>query len=160
MISSCPQLPGVAVKLSCVTWRPARRHFVGQHVFHETMCQVNGRFGSVATRKYEQRLRAEVADETRRRILEAVHEQLRGAPSQPVSVDRVARMAGLARSAIYLVFGSRAGLFDALGADLLQRGGFERMVRAAAHQDAREGLRGGIRGCALMFAAHRDVLRA
>ena len=114
----------------------------------------------MTTRKYEQRVRAEVAEATRRRILDAVHEQLRGAPSQPVSVDRVARMAGVARSTIYLVFGSRAGLFDALGADLLQRGGFERMVRAAAHQDAREGLRGGIRGCALMFAAHRDVLRA
>jgi hypothetical protein len=31
---------------------------------------------------------------------------------------------------------------------------------AASHPDAREALRGGIRGVARMYAAHRDVLRA
>jgi hypothetical protein len=40
----------------------------------------------MATRKYEQRLRADAAA-TRRRILDAVYEQLRRAPSEPVSVD-------------------------------------------------------------------------
>jgi AcrR family transcriptional regulator len=114
----------------------------------------------VTPRRYEQRLRAEAADETRCRILDAVYERLREAPSQPVSIDLVARMAGVARSTIYLIFGSRAGLFDALGADLLQRGGFDRMVQAVAHPDAREHLRGGIRGGVQMFAAHRDVTRA
>ena len=34
------------------------------------------------------------------------------------------------------------------------------MVRAVLHPDAREGLRGAIRGNVLMYAAHRDVLRA
>jgi AcrR family transcriptional regulator len=114
----------------------------------------------VTTRKYEQRLRAEAAEHNRCRILCAAYGRLREAPSEPLSVDRVARMAGVARSTIYLVFGSRAGLFCALGADLLHRGGFERMLRAAAHPDAREGMRGGIRGGVAMFAAHRDVLRA
>jgi AcrR family transcriptional regulator len=114
----------------------------------------------VATRRYEQRLRAEAAQETRRRILDAVYERLRAAPSEPVSVDRVARMASVSRSTVYLVFGSRAGLFDALGADLLHRGGFESVLRTAAHSDAREGLRGGIRSVVVMYAAHRDVLRA
>jgi hypothetical protein len=51
-------------------------------------------------------------------------------------------------------------LFDALGMDLLKRGGFTDMVRAVLHPDAREGLRAGIRGNVLMYAAHRDVLRA
>jgi AcrR family transcriptional regulator len=68
-------------------------------------------------------------------------------------------MARVARPTVYLAFGSRAGLFDAVGADLLQRGGFERMLQAAAHRHAREGLRGGIRGVVEMYAAHRDVLR-
>lgn len=113
----------------------------------------------MATRKYEQRLRAKAAEETRGRILDAVYQRLREAPSEPVSVDRVARMAGVSRSTVYLIFGSRAGLFDALGADLLQRGGFERIMRAVAHPDAREGLRGAIRGAVLMYAANRDVLR-
>lgn len=113
----------------------------------------------MAARKYEQQLRAETAVQTRRRILEAVYERLREAPSEPVSIDRVARMARVARSTVYLVFGSRAGLFDAIGADLLERGGFDRLLRAAEHPDAREGLRGAILAGGQLDASHRDVLR-
>jgi AcrR family transcriptional regulator len=114
---------------------------------------------SVATRTYEQRLRAEAAVETRRRILDAVYERLRAAPSEPVSIDRVARIAGVARSTIYLIFESRSGLFDALGADLLERSGFERLLRAAGNPDASAAVRDGIRGVVLMYATHREVLR-
>ncbi len=56
--------------------------------------------------------------------------RLREAPSQPLSVDRVARLAGVARSTVYLAFGSRAGLFDALRSDLLERSGLERLIEA------------------------------
>jgi AcrR family transcriptional regulator len=112
------------------------------------------------TRKYEQRLRAKSAEATRRRVLDAVRERLSEAPSQPVSVDLVARMAGVSRSTVYVIFGSRAGLFDAFAADLFQRAGFERVVEAVAHPDAREHLRGGIRGGVQTFAAYRDVMRA
>lgn len=114
----------------------------------------------MTTRKYEQRLRAESAEETRRRILDAVCQRLCSAPAEPVSIDEIARMARVSRSTVYLVFGSRAGLFCALGADLLERGGFASMLAASSHPDAREALRGGIRGVAGMYAAHRDVLRA
>jgi AcrR family transcriptional regulator len=113
----------------------------------------------MTTRRYEQRLRAEAAEQTRRRILDAVYQRLGAAPSEPVSLDQVARAAGVARSTIYLIFGSRAGLFDALAADLLERGGFDRVVRAVAHPDAREHLRDGIRGGMQVFAVHRDVYR-
>jgi AcrR family transcriptional regulator len=113
----------------------------------------------MATRKYEQRLRADAAAETRRRILDAVYLWLREMPAEPASIDRIARMARVARPTVYQVFGSRAGLFEAVGADLLERGGFGRMLQAAAHPDAREALRGGIGGVAEMYAAHRDVLR-
>jgi AcrR family transcriptional regulator len=113
----------------------------------------------MTTRRYQQRLRAEAAEQTRRRILDAVYQRLRAAPSEPVSLDQVARAAGVARSTIYLIFGSRAGLFDALAADLLERGGFDRVVRAVAHPDAREHLRDGIRGSMQVFAVHRDVYR-
>jgi AcrR family transcriptional regulator len=114
----------------------------------------------VPTRKYEQRLRATAAQDTRRRILEAAYERLREAPAQPVSVDRIARMAGVARSTVYLVFGSRAGLFDALAADLMERSGVDRLLEAVRHPDAREHLRGGLREGARVFAANRDVMRA
>jgi AcrR family transcriptional regulator len=113
----------------------------------------------MATRKYEQRLRAEAAEETRRRILDAVYERLRAAPTQPVSVEQVARAARVARSTVYLIFGSRAGLFDAVAADLLERGGFDRVVTAVAHPDAREHLRRGIRAGVEVFAVSRDVYR-
>ena len=87
----------------------------------------------------------ETAGETRRRILDAVYERLREAPSQPVSVDRIARMAGVARSTVYLVFGSRAGLFDALGDDLLRRDAYWRLLDAVAHPDARAELAEAVR---------------
>jgi AcrR family transcriptional regulator len=141
-------------------------HFllVGQYVFHQTVClwdyEVSSRIARMPTRRYEQRLRAEAAEETRRRILDAVEQRLRETPSQPVSVDRVARDARVARSTVYLVFGSRAGLFDAFAANLFEHGGFDRVVEAVRHPDAREHLRGGIRGGVETFAAHREVLRA
>ena len=115
---------------------------------------------TVPTRRYEQRLRAQTAQETRRRVLDAVYEQLREAPAQPVSVERIARTAGVARSTVYVVFGSRAGLFDAFAADLLERGGFRRVIDAVADPDPRATLRDGITGGVHTFAAHRDVFRA
>ena len=114
----------------------------------------------MATRRYEQRLRAQTAEETRRRVLDAVYEQLHEAPAQPVSVDRIARSAGVARSTVYVIFGSRAGLFDAFAADLFERGGFHRVLDAIADPDPRVHLRGGITGGVHTFAAHRDVFRA
>jgi AcrR family transcriptional regulator len=113
----------------------------------------------VSKRRYEQRLRAEAADETRRRILDALYDRLREAPSDPVSVDEVARRARVARSTVYLVFGSRTGLFDALVERLLQGAGYDRIAEAVGHADARETLRGGLEGGVHMYAAHPDVFR-
>ena len=114
----------------------------------------------MATRKYEQRLRAEAAEETRRRILDAVYERLTTDPSHPVSVDRVARDAKVARSTVYLIFGSRAGLFDALCEDLFERAGYARLLQAKEFPDARDHMRHGLRTGIEMFAAFRDVARA
>jgi AcrR family transcriptional regulator len=115
---------------------------------------------TVATRRYEQRLRAQTAHEPRRRVLDAVYDQLREAPAQPVSVDGIARTAEVARSTVYVIFGSRAGLFDAFAADLLERGGFRRVIDAVADPDPRVTLRDGITGGVHTFAAHREVTRA
>ena len=97
----------------------------------------------MSPRRYDQRLRAEAAEETRRRILDALYERLKAEPSRPVSVDEIAQIARVARSTIYLIFGSRAGLFDALAAELFRSGEFALVEAAAANPDARESLRDG-----------------
>jgi AcrR family transcriptional regulator len=115
---------------------------------------------TVATRRYEQRERAEAARRTRRRILDAVRDLLLVAPGEPITVDQVARTAGVARSTVYVAFGSRAGLIDAFAQDLLEHGGFERIRAGIRHPDARDSVRQGIRGGIEAYAEHRDVMRA
>jgi AcrR family transcriptional regulator len=114
----------------------------------------------MGTRKYDQRDRADAAQETRRRILDAVYKRLRAAPTEPVSIERVAAIAGVSRSTVYLVFGTRAGLFDALGTDIRKSGGFDRPVDLEHVRDVRETLLESIRASVPIFAKHRDVLRA
>lgn len=108
------------------------------------------------TRRYEQRLRATSAEQTRRRILDAMYEQL----PMIASVDAIARQAGVARSTVYLIFGSRAGLFDALTRDVIDRGGFDDLVRAVQSPDPREHLRGAIAANTRIYGRERDALCA
>jgi AcrR family transcriptional regulator len=110
-------------------------------------------------RRYEQRLRAEAADETRRRILDAVAQRLRDAPTEPLGLDQVAQLARVARSTIYLIFGSRAGLLDAFTEDLADRTGLARLTEAVANPDARRHLREGIAAGFKMYAEDLVVYR-
>jgi len=113
----------------------------------------------MTSRRYEQRLRAETAEETRRRILDAVYERLRAAPTERLSLDQVAQSARVARSTIYLIFGSRGGVFAAVASDLLDRGGFDRVVKAVSHPDPRETIRLGLLASCEVFAKSRDIYR-
>ena len=114
----------------------------------------------MATRSYTQRARAEEAERTRMRIIEAVLTRVREAPAEQVEISRIARMAGVARSTVYAIFGSRSGLFDAVGRELATRSGYEMLVDAKHQPDARDHLRVGFRAASEMFAANRDVYRA
>jgi AcrR family transcriptional regulator len=114
----------------------------------------------MATRPYEQRARAEEAERTRTRIIEALFERLRESPAEPVAIDRIAKEAGVARSTVYAIFGSRPGLFDAVGRELAARSGYERLVDAKHQPDARDHLRAGIRAYGEMIAANREIYRA
>jgi AcrR family transcriptional regulator len=111
-------------------------------------------------RRYTQRIRAAGAEETKRRILDAARSLLTTEAAQGVSVDRIAREAEVARSTVYVVFGSRAGLFDELARDLLLSAGFDRLVAAVAVPDAREALVGSLREAGRVYAAERDIARA
>jgi AcrR family transcriptional regulator len=114
----------------------------------------------MAPRSYQQRARAEDAARTRTRIIEAVFDRLRESPAEPVAIGRIARDAGVARSTVYAIFGSRAGLFDAVGRELAQRSGYSSLVDAKHQPDAREYLRAGMRAYGRMVAANRDIYRA
>ena len=110
-------------------------------------------------RRYVQQLRAEAAEQTRRRILDAVAQHLRDAPTEPLSLDQVAKQARVARSTIYLTFGSRAGLFDAFTEDLADRTGLARLTEAVANPDARKHLREGIAAGCRMYTEDLLVYR-
>ena len=111
-------------------------------------------------RRYVQRRRAESAQQTRERILEAARSSLRSGPLGAVKVDDIAREAGVARSTLYVLFGSRAGLFDALAVALLQLAGFERLVAAFRLPDARMALLESLRAGTEAYASEPDVARS
>lgn len=111
------------------------------------------------TRKYEQVLRAESAQETRRRILDAVGQRLRDAPTEQPSLDQVAKLAKVSRSTIYADFGSRAGLFDAFVADLWERTGLDELSEAVLADDPREHLRQGIAAASRMKGQELAIYR-
>ncbi|MBG0561403.1 TetR/AcrR family transcriptional regulator [Actinoplanes aureus] len=113
----------------------------------------------MATRRYDQVLRAEAARETRRRILEAVGRRLREVPTEQPSLEQVARLANVSRSTIYADFGSRAGLFDAFVVDLWERTGLSDLSRAVASDDAREHLREGIAAASRMKGRDLAIYR-
>ncbi|MDG4832239.1 TetR family transcriptional regulator [Solwaraspora sp. WMMD1047] len=113
----------------------------------------------MATRRYEQVLRAEAAQETRRRILDAVGRRLREVPTEQPSLEQVARLAKVSRSTIYADFGSRAGLFDAFVVDLWERTGLSELGRAVASDDAREHLREGIAAASRMKGRELAIYR-
>jgi AcrR family transcriptional regulator len=114
---------------------------------------------AMPARQYNQKLRAESAAETRQRILDAVAERMRTAPTEPVSIDQVARLAKVARSTIYVVFDSRVGLFEAFAEDLFDRTGLADLAQATKTADALETLRLATRAACRMFAGDLDVYR-
>ncbi len=114
----------------------------------------------MASRTYRQTRRAEAAEQTRQRVIEAVQSHLRARPAEKLSLDAVARDAAVARSTIYEIFGSRAGLFQAAAQEAYDRTGYAKLVAAGRHDDALEQLRGGLRAATRMHAGERDIFRA
>jgi AcrR family transcriptional regulator len=111
-------------------------------------------------RRYVQRARAESSDATRRRILDAAKASLEHGPIGALRVDDVARTAGVSRSTVYLLYGSRAGLFDALGRHLRLEAGFDDLIREFRRPDAVEAMRGSQRAAVRMYATMPELARA
>ncbi len=105
-----------------------------------------------AKRPYRQTRRAESSDATRQRVLAAARATLERGPLGALKVDEVAREAGVSRSTVYLLYGSRAGLFHALARDLRDQAGFAALIAASQLPDALENLRASQRAAVAMYA--------
>jgi AcrR family transcriptional regulator len=114
----------------------------------------------VSPRKYQQTRRAEQTAETRSRVIDVVIDQLRKGPGRPLTLEQVARDTGVARSTIYLIFGSRDGLIAAVAKEITKRSGVIGIVEATRDPDPRQSLRRGIKAGVAMYAADREVFRA
>jgi AcrR family transcriptional regulator len=111
-------------------------------------------------RRYVQTTRAASAQATRERILEAAEASFDRGPLAAVRIDDVARRARVSRSTVYQLFDSRAGLLVALAERLRQRAGFDRLVEASNHPDARESFRRATREQCRMLALIPELTRS
>jgi AcrR family transcriptional regulator len=111
-------------------------------------------------RPYRQTRRAEASEATRARILGAARSSLERGPLGALRVDEVARHACVSRSTVYLLFGSRSGLFDALARSLRDSAGFARLIAASQLPDALDNLRASQRAAVAMYAQVPELARA
>src|SRR4051812_30193083 len=111
-------------------------------------------------RSYVQAARAEHAVARRLEVLDTAIDMLGTDPLPRVTLDAVAKRAGVARSTVYVQFGSRSGLFGAVAERLLERIEFARLVAAVALVDPLQALRAAMVESVRLYAAERDVARA
>lgn len=95
----------------------------------------------MSPRTYASAKRAAAAERTRQRLVRAALKLMKSkAGPRSVSLDSVARAAGVSRLTVYNQFGSRRGLFEALFDERARRGGMHRMAQIMAGPDPRAGL--------------------
>jgi AcrR family transcriptional regulator len=111
-------------------------------------------------RTYRQRLRADSTAHTRQRILDASRTLLTTPSLRTFTLSEVAEQAGVVRSTIYGVFGSRRGLLRAVMDDVAARGGWERMREAYRLPDALAAVLGNIEAGTRMAATEHPVIAA
>jgi len=111
-------------------------------------------------RAYVQAARADAAAAKRVEILDAAIDMIASDPLPQVSLDAVAKRAGVARSTVYLQFGSRSGLFEAVAERLLERVDFARLVAATRLVDPLDALHRAMAESVRLYAAERDASRA
>src|SRR6185437_2416244 len=92
-------------------------------------------------RAYASPKRAATAERTRQRLVRAAVKLMKSkAGPRSMSLDSVARAAGVSRLTVYNQFGSRRGLFEALFDDRARRARLHRMAQIMAGPDPRGGL--------------------
>src|SRR4051812_5643541 len=111
-------------------------------------------------RGYQQTIRADAAGSARTKMLQVTRGARRSAPPQNVGLGQVAASAGVARSTIYPICGSREGLMVAVAEDVLRRGGFDQPGRAFRNPDPRQAMESSMREGARLYSEQHAVSRA
>ena len=110
-------------------------------------------------RPYVQRARAESAAATQRRMIEAARSVLTSGEVPRLELAEVAERAGIARSTVYLSFGTRSALMSKILDDSLSRAGFGRLREYLVLPDAVEAMEKSLTQTAQMYSADHGVLR-
>lgn len=95
----------------------------------------------MSPRAYCSPARAEAAEQTRQRLIEAAAALLRNQGPNACSLDAVAKEAGVTRLTVYKRFGSRRALLEAVFDKIADEGGIHRVRDAMADPDPVVGLR-------------------
>jgi AcrR family transcriptional regulator len=123
---------------------------------------VNRRKASVKqprSRRYDQRLRADQSSRTRAEIIGAAHTLLDDQAAPRLTLEEVARAAGVSRATVYNQFGSRRALLAAVFEDLGRVIGYERVQAAQRLEDPRAALDATIREACRCWSSRRVAIR-
>lgn len=118
----------------------------------------------MSPRRYTLGKRAVAAQSTRERILQAAGQLVARHGLTGLTIEEVARDAGVSRLTVYNHFDSRAGLLEALAWSVLERAEIGRVRQARMHPDPGRALRGFVAEnahfLAVLGAQGRAVLAA
>jgi len=110
----------------------------------------------MSPRPYRSSRRTVTAERTRARLLKAASEML-AAPDR-ISLDAVAKRAGVTRLTVYNQFGSRRALLEAVFDDMAERGGLHRIREAMAKTDPQAALQQIVLIFCDFWSIHRGAL--
>jgi AcrR family transcriptional regulator len=110
----------------------------------------------MSPRPYRSSRRAVTAERTRARLLKAASAML--AASDGISLDAVAKRAGVTRLTVYNQFGSRRALLEAVFDDMAERGGLHRIREAMAKTDPQVALQQIVLIFCDFWSVHRGAL--
>src|SRR5215471_15168780 len=110
----------------------------------------------MSPRPYRSSRRRVAAKRTRARLLKAARAML--AAPDGISLDAVAKKAGVTRVTVYNQFGSRRALLEAVFDDMAERGGLHRIREAMANPDPHVALRLVVAIFCDFWSVHGDAL--
>ena len=114
----------------------------------------------MSPRRYNLQKRQADAEQTRARVIDATRELISGPDGMSaLSMEAVARQAGVARMTVYYQFGSKVGLLEAVYDDLAQRGLVAFLPAVFEAADALQGLDELVAAFGRFWASDRLLIR-